>query len=192
VYHDSFDGLQVLDRATGALLASMTDPAPASGTIRPLFPILGGRGNVVVFVGEAVHSPELQWGPRRLASFDVSTRAWSWTTPTYYQGIPAVAGGVVYATRNAPMALDAIDEATGTVLWSWAPSDPADTAFATDNIVATKNVLFVGTDRHTYAIDLATRQAAWRTTATGALAISAGRTLYIANTTAGLTAVRLQ
>ena len=192
VYHDSVEGLQVLDRATGALLASVADPMPASGAIRPLFPMLGGRGNVIAFVGEAVYSPTLQWGPRRLASFDIATRSWRWTSPVHYQGIPAVANGVVYATRNGPMALDAIDEATGAVLWSWTPSDPADTAFATDNIVATRNLLFVGTDRHTYALDLATRQPAWRIAATGALAISAGRTLYIANTTAGLTAVRLQ
>jgi outer membrane protein assembly factor BamB len=77
------------------------------------------------------------------------------------------------------MSLDAIDEATGQVLWSWAPTGNEDTTFHR-NIVVTRNILFVSTDKSVYALDLATKTPVWSYPQPGMLAISADRTLYIA------------
>jgi outer membrane protein assembly factor BamB len=77
------------------------------------------------------------------------------------------------------MSLDAIDEVTGRILWSWVPTGNVDTSFHR-NIVVTRNILFVSTDKTVYALDLATKMPVWSYPKPGMLAISADRTLYIA------------
>ena len=77
------------------------------------------------------------------------------------------------------MSFDAINEATGEVLWSWVPSGNGDTSFHR-NVVVTRNMVFVSTDVAVYALDLATRTPVWSYPKPGMLAISADRTLYIA------------
>jgi outer membrane protein assembly factor BamB len=93
------------------------------------------------------------------------------------------------------MSLDAIDEATGKVLWSWIPSGTDSTSFHR-NIVVTDNLLFVGTDKAVFALDLATKAPVWSYPKPGMLAISAGRTLYIVTgataSDGGLVAIKLK
>lgn len=184
-YYHTGASLVIWNRMTGELVANIVDPlAPSSGYSYHGAPMLGGRNNVIAFSGSAFSGRASanveQYEQRALTSFNIGTRAWEWSTQNAYKTQPAVANGVVYAARNQPMSLDAIDEVTGKVLWSWAPAPTqGDTEFHR-NIIVTRNLLFVSTNAGVYAIDLATRKPVWRYAAPGTMAISANRTLYLA------------
>lgn len=188
LYH--YDGavLRVVDKATGTAARSITDPAGAPATGEYFgSPILGSRSNVVAFAGGAfsgrASSNVEQYEQRVLSSFDVSPNGmkYEWSTASQYLTVPAVADGLIYAARNAPMSLDAIDEKTGAVVWSWTPTSTADTGFHR-NIVVTRNLLFVSTDATVYALDRKTHAVVWSQPEPGMLTISPDRMLYIATT----------
>lgn len=184
VYHHIGSALEMIDRATGATAATIADPfGTASGYSYHGAPMLGGRSNVFTFAGGAfsgrASSNVEQYEQRVFSSFNINSKSYEWSTSHAYLTAPAVADGVIYAGRNNPMSLDAIDEATGQVLWSWVPNGNGDTSFHR-NIVVTRNLLFVSTDRAVYALDLTTKEPVWSYPAPGMLAISADRTLYIA------------
>jgi outer membrane protein assembly factor BamB len=181
--------VQVLDRATGAALAYVPDPL-LPGVAYPSPPILGGRGNIVVYVGPMPNRLDPTYR-RRLASLDIATYTWTWISSETYSDAPAVANGVIYAWRSAPVVLDAIDEATGTVLWTWQPPEARQNMSPPPNLVVTRNLLFAGTGTRTYALDIASRSVVFEIAKSGSLAISGSRMLYIGGTY-GLTAVRLQ
>jgi outer membrane protein assembly factor BamB len=185
VYHHSGTALLIWNRMTGEQVANIPDPfGIPTGYSYHSAPILGGRSNVVAFAGSAFSGRASanveQYEQRVLSSFNIGAKIWEWSTANAYLTQPALANGVIYAGRNRPMSLDAIDETTGKILWSWTPpAGQTDTEFHR-NIVVTRNLLFVSTDQAVYAIDLATRQSVWRYPVPGMLAISANRTLYIA------------
>jgi outer membrane protein assembly factor BamB len=179
-----YDGtaLVTYDTATGLRLSSINDPHnPEQGYSHHGAPMLGLADSVTSFSGGAfsgrASSSVEQYDTRPLINFSVANSAVRWRTARTYITQPATAKGVVYAGSNAPKSFDAIDEATGQVLWSWVPP-PSDLRFHR-NVVVTDNLVFVSTDRAVYAIDLATRQPVWSFPAPGMLAISGGGTLYI-------------
>ncbi len=183
VYHHNGASLFVFDKVTGAEKARIADPfGSSSGYDYHGAPVLGGRGNVISFAGGAFSgraSANVEhYEQRKLSSFSIADAKYEWSTAGAYLTAPAVGGGVIYAARNSPMALDAIDEATGKVLWTWSAPGTSDTSFHR-NMVLTRTHLFVSTNSNVYAIDLKTRQSAWSYAAPGMLAISADRTLYI-------------
>jgi outer membrane protein assembly factor BamB len=199
VYHYNGLALYVIDRVTGATSFSIGDPfGKNAGFSYHGSPILGTRNNVLALAGGAsswrASSNAEAYDQRVIGSFSLTRKTHEWASSNAYQTTPAVANGVVYAGRNSPMSLDAIDEATGKVLWSWAPSG-ADTSFHR-NVVVTNNLLFVSTDRAVYAIDLANRNPVWSYPQPGMLAISASRTLFIAtgatSSDGGLVAIKLK
>ncbi len=185
-YYHTGASLVIWDRLTGQTVANIADPfATSSGYSYHGSPMLGGRNNVIAFAGSAFSgtaSPSGEhYDQRVLSSFNIGTKAWEWATRDAYLTHPAVAKGVIYAARNRPNYLDAIDEATGRILWSWSPMpDQGDTEFHR-NIIVTRNLLFVSTNVAVYAIDLATHKPVWRYPVPGMLAISANRTLYISS-----------
>lgn len=183
-YHYNGNSLFLIDRTTGVTTATIADPFGSnSGYDYHGAPMIGGRSNVLTFAGGALSgrasSNVEQYGQRVFSSFNINTKSYEWSTSYAYITAPAVANGVIYAARNSPMSLDAIDEATGQVLWNWAPNGNGDTSFHR-NIVVTRNILFVSTDKNVYALDLATRLPVWSYPKPGMLAISADRTLFIA------------
>jgi outer membrane protein assembly factor BamB len=183
VYHHNGGALFLIDRTTG-VSSSITDPfGSTSGYAYHGAPMIGGRNNVVAFAGGAfsgrASSNVEQYDQRVFSSFNINTKSYEWSTSHAYLTAPAVAKGVIYAARNSPMSLDAIDEATGQTIWSWAPTGNGDTSFHR-NIVVTRNILFASTDRAVYALDLTTKVPVWSYPMPGMLAISADRTLYIA------------
>jgi outer membrane protein assembly factor BamB len=200
VYHYNGLALYVIDRATGTTSFSISDPfgKDASHAYHGS-PVVGGRKNVLAFAGGAfsgrASSNVEQYEQRVISSFNLDSKTHEWASNNAYMTAPAVANGVVYAGLNAPMSLDAIDEASGKVLWSWTPSGGGDTSFHR-NVVVTNNLLFVSTDRAVYAIDLASKNQVWSYPQPGMLAISANRTLYIAtgatSSDGGLVAIRLK
>lgn len=192
--------LDAYDRATGNRLLSIRDPFGQNAD-KSYFgsPVLGNRKNVFAFAGGASNwrgDVNMEQNDQRvISSFNLSSKTHEWASENAYLTTPAVANGIIYAGRNSPMSLDAIDEVTGKVLWSWVPSGDGDTSFHR-NVVVTNNVLFASTDRAVYAIDLATRKSVWSYPQPGMLAISANRTLYIATgataSDGGLVAIKLK
>jgi outer membrane protein assembly factor BamB len=174
VYHYSGTTLEIHERATGRHLGSILDTAE-TGNFASYYgaPVIGGHGNVIVYSRSGTDDG------RVLSSFDVNAKSLEWSTSREYDTAPAVANGVVYAAGDDGMTVDAIDETTGKVLWSWSPTPgQGDTGFR-HNIVVTNDVLLVSTDVAVYAVDLATRQTAWRYAEPGRLALS-GRFLFLA------------
>lgn len=200
VYHHNGAALFIIDRATGATVAQIADPLGTSKTSDGYFggPVLGSKRDAISFAGGAssgrASSSQEHYDQRVLSSFDLAQRRYNWSTANAYLTAPALADGVLYAGRNTPSVLEAMDEATGKVLWSWFPPESAETMHR--NIIVTRNLLFVSTDRAVYAIDLAFHKSVWRYAEPGALALSADRTLYIAvgaiSSTGKLVAIRLQ
>jgi outer membrane protein assembly factor BamB len=200
VYHYNGLALYAIDRASGKTTFSIDDPFGKNANFSYHgSPILGNRKNALALSGgansgRAAASAE-QSEQRVISSFNLESRKYEWSSDNAYLTTPAVANGVIYAARNSPMSLDAMDEATGKVLWSWAPSGAGDTSFHR-NIVVTNNLLFVSTDRAVYAIDLASKSPVWSYPKPGMLAISAARTLYIATgatiSDGGLVAIKLK
>ncbi len=179
-----YDGtaLVTYDTATGLKLSTTVDPYnPGQGYSHHGAPMLGRADSVTTFSGGAfsgrASSSVEQYETRPLINFSVANNAVRWRTTRTYMTQPATAKGVVYAGSNTPKSFDAIDEATGQVLWSWVPP-PSDQRFHR-NVVVTDNLVFVSTDRAIYALDLSTRQPVWSYPTPGMMAISGGGTLYI-------------
>lgn len=179
-----YDGtaLVTYDTTTGVRLSTTNDPHnPGQGYSHHGAPMLGLEDSVTTFSGGAfsgrASSSVEQYDNRPLINFSVANNLVRWRTTRTYKTQPATAKGIVYAGSNAPKSFDAIDEATGQILWSWVP--PVSDQSFHRNVVVTDNIVFVSTDRAVYALDLTTRQPVWSYPTPGMLAISAGGTLYI-------------
>jgi outer membrane protein assembly factor BamB len=192
--------LHVLDRATGATVFNISDPFSSTYTSYDMFsaPMLGAMNDALAFSGSAFSgraaSSSEQYESRVLVSYDLQNANVRWRSANAYLTHPAIANGVVYAARNSPATLDAMSEASGQVLWSWTPPT-GDTSFHR-NILVTHNLVFVSTDQHIYAIDLATHQAVWNIPKSGTLALSRNGMLLITTGAAisdgSLVAIKLQ
>jgi outer membrane protein assembly factor BamB len=128
--------------------------------------------------------------PNQLIRYDLASASERWRVDGYFTSNPVVAGGVVYVLDAIDNQLEARDQGSGTLLWSWHASDPQETTI-TGNLLLTQNLIFLSTSATTYAIDLSTHQAVWSTPVTGALAMSSNRVLYIVTSTGTLNAFDL-
>lgn len=160
-------GITALDAADGSVEFSV----PTSVGIGQRTPILGGAGNLVTNTGGRLISLRLQNGNA------------AWSTAGAFGTFPAVAGGVVYASRGSGVA--AVRESDGTVLWTWTPRRgvPYGTPLVTDNLLfhCTQSIGPGGVGLFTTeAIDLATGKQVWSYPAGGFLSMGAGGTLFIA------------
>jgi outer membrane protein assembly factor BamB len=166
--------LQVLDRQTGASVSKM--PGTESGWPYGLTPMLGAQGSVVVA------------GSATLAAFDTA-KGLRWEVPGTYHPGPAYADKLIYVFRNQSLALEARNEADGALVWSWTPPQGAETS--SNNILVTNNLVFLSTDKATYAIDRTTHAPVWSYPFAGKLAMSANGVLYI-NGRSSIVAVNLK
>lgn len=167
VYSATPHGMQVLQGGSGALLStlSMAYSVESSQTYGSAA-VLTGNGSVLALSGSTslvtINMPELGFGAKRAINRFASTPlAVSWSTQALYDSTPVAANGVVYAYRYDPAQLDALDEATGQLLWSWSLPASEGTSFQF-NMIVTKNLLFFGTDDGLKALDLKTRTIVWR------------------------------
>lgn len=184
VYVHNGNELSVFDKESGEIISTITDPSSdTSGHDYHGAPVIGGRNNILAYSGGAfsgrASSNAEHYEDRVISSFDVINGEHVWSTQSRYKTFFAISNGVVYAGKNSPVALDAIDEATGEVLWSWVPPSSEDTSFHR-NIIVTKNVLFVSTNANLYAIDLKTKEAVWSYAEPGMISISDNRILFLA------------
>jgi outer membrane protein assembly factor BamB len=181
--YDETSGMGIYDSANGNRITLIADPVAPEGTgSYTAAPMLGSPDHVIALSG----NPGM--GGRYLIDYSPVNNSVRWITAKRYGDAPAFKDGVIYATSNSPQSLDAIDESTGQVLWSWVPN-PSDT-WMLNNVVVTKNLVFVSTGLGTHAINLATRQSVWSTPVTGSMAISGNGTLYIVEGT-GISTGRL-
>lgn len=190
--------LVVLDRSSGTPVKEIVDARDEyTDYDYDGAPMISSPGHVIAFSnGQFLTSVSLEesFHPRVLIRYDIAAGAIDWTTAAEYITAPAVSQGSVFAASNTVNRMDAIDEQTGSVQWSW-PA-PAGEMFIR-NIVAANNLVFVSTDRAVYAIDIATHQQAWSIAVPGALSVASLKYLLIAsparrdNAPATLTAVRL-
>lgn len=183
VYTHDGSKLSVFNKLDGVLAVTINDPFGNSNYDYHGSPVVGSQGQILAFSGGAfsgrASSNTEHFDERVISSFDITKRQYNWTSQFSYRTFFAVANGVIYAAKNNPTALDAIDENTGRVLWSWTAPSTKDTSFHR-NVVVTNNLLFVSTNAHLYAIDLATKQSVWSYQEPGMIAISENRILYLA------------
>jgi outer membrane protein assembly factor BamB len=162
-----------LDKSTGTVAFTLGQANSGGGGSTCVAPVIGSSGSVVVASGG------------QLVSFNPASRAKNWTLEGPYGGNPVSANGVIYATHLSPYRLEARSEATGELLWSWAPAGFADAPFFygssghSSGLLVTDNLVFVSTSRRVYAIDLATHAPVWSYWEPGSLALSANGVLYV-------------
>ncbi|MBO9623565.1 MAG: PQQ-binding-like beta-propeller repeat protein [Sphingomonas sp.] len=176
VYYYSGAALQVIDRNSGALKKSIPDPFfQSNGYSYYGAPILGSNGNVLAYSGQRGSASSSV-----LVDWSIANGAYAWRSADTYTTSPAVAGGMVYLARNNPGRFDALSEATGAIQWSWTP--PAGEQFIF-NTVATKNLVFVSTDKAIYALPTqgSNHAPVWTAPTGGEMAITADGMLIVAN-----------
>lgn len=178
---------RIIDRFTGTTVYLITDNA---------FQWNGYTMNAAVTLGAnhdafAINEPGSVYpgySPNgRLLMFDLradgtNTPHVGWVLSDHFTGQPTLANGVLYVNDGG--ILTALDELTGLPLWTW--TSPGGSL--TGTIIATDNLLFVGTGAATYAIDLASHQAVWSYPVSGPLALGEG-VLYIAGADGTVTAI---
>lgn len=175
-----------IDLLTGARVFSIADPAfNWSGYALNMSPVLPGDGSVLLVNGIYSFAH-----PNQLIRYDVASASERWRVDGNFTSDPVVAGGVVYVLNASDNQLEARDQGTGTLLWSWNAPGPQETT-VTGNLLLTQNLIFLCTSAATYAIDLSTHQAVWSAPVTGALAMSSNRVLYIVTSTGTLNAFDL-
>jgi len=172
--------IEVLNARDGSPVASLVDPASDGAAYPgPTAVVLGTHGNAIV------NSYNATQGSSRLSSFHIENRRHEWSTSQSYRPLFAVGDGVIYANRrNAPVpTLDAIDENSGQVLWSWTPPTVEAQTAMVGNILLTRNLVFFSTEgaggSFVWAVDRATRQEVWRYPGGGYVVMSGNRTFYI-------------
>lgn len=166
-------GVYAANRFTGASAFTIPDPNfDWNGWSMDLAPVLGGLDDLL-----AIHNG-------RLLSFYLPTRSIRYQLTGAFVGQPSVAEGTVYAINGG--ALVALDEATGTALWSWSPPGGS----LQNALIVTKTHIFGTTSTTTYAVDRLSHTLAWSYPASGHLALG-NETLYIASGSGVLTAISM-
>lgn len=191
VYYYS-GNLDVVDRLTGKIFKTIADPFWVwNGYSYGGTPMLASNGHVIAYSGNGQGTYSVAFP---LVDYDVQAGKYLWRTASGYTAIPAVASGVIFAASNQTSELDAIDEATGAVLWAWPL--PVGEQF-TGNVVVTDTLVFVSTNVSVYAIALdGTHQTKWSAKTPGTLVISPDAKLIVSpisgSSPAKVTAYNLQ
>lgn len=167
--------LFVNNRLTGASVGQI--PGASSGWPYGLTPLLGAANSVIVADSNA------------LTRFDTSTFTARWKVDGNYRAAPAYDSKIVYVLRDKSLALEARNEADGSLAWSWTPPTTAKQWLG--NVVLTNNLAFVSTDSATYAIDRNSHAPVWTYPSGGKLSISANGVLYI-NSQTSIVAVNVK
>ncbi len=115
-----------------------------------------------------------------LYSHDTQQQTILWEVSGAFVSNPVIASETIYVLNSANSQLEARDQTTGNVLWTWQPSNSNET-MPIGNLVLTNNLVFLTTSVATYAIDLTTHQAVWSTPHVGSLALSSNKVLYISS-----------
>lgn len=177
VYVYAGDAIVVVKPKTGDKLATIRDSSnngsfynQGSGA-----PVIGANG---VYATTPIYNSNTGSTSYGLTRFDIAKSFVDWRVTGGYGISPAYASGVLYALNTNPFRVEARAEADGALQWSWTPQLSTESVFYGPAVV-TRNLLFVSTNRVTYAIDLATRKTVWSYPMAGLLSISQNGVLYI-------------
>jgi len=183
VYVYNGNMLSIFEKTSGEIVGSITDPFGNFDYDYHGSPVIGSNGNVLAFSGGAfsgrASSNVEHYDDRVISNFDIANNEYVWSSQHVYKTFFATSNGIVYAGKNNPVSLDAIDESTGEILWSWVAPSTEDTSFHR-NVVVTKNLLFASTNAHVYAIDLESKESVWSYDEAGMISISDNRVLFLA------------
>lgn len=178
-------GLTIVNKMTGSIIATISDPyydhdwrsIDDKGS-----PVIGSNHDV--FVVNKIGSPVNEDRTNHLISFNTESLSINWALPGTFRTNPAFAKGVVYATNNSPLQLEARDELSGSLLWTWTPPTAYDAGRDFyGNIIVTDNIVFVSTDTRVYAININSHDEVWNYKKGGELTLSNNGVLYINTTT---------
>jgi hypothetical protein len=174
VYYYSGKALELIDRRTGAIKASLADPF-FQNSFYSYFgsPVIGSMGNVMAY-----SSQRSSMTPSILVNWSIKEQAYKWRSAATYATAPAVGDGKVYLSRATPGELNVLDEATGKLLWGWAP--PVDETMV-GNTILTDTIVFVSTNKAIYAIPTqgSSHVPVWSVKGGGEMAITADGTLIV-------------
>jgi outer membrane protein assembly factor BamB len=170
------NSLTMVDRKTGVQQGKIDDLAVQSyGYAIGGAPVLASKGMVLA----AMYSNATWSGSTNtLMKFNVEKGYVDWRVSGAYPVTPAYADGTVYALNKSPMRLEVRAESDAALRWSWTPPIAGETLWAGEPVV-TRNMVFVSTDKNTYAIDLRTRKPVWSYPLAGRLALTRSGVLYI-------------
>lgn len=155
--------LTVINRQSGKKEFIIEDPNfDWNGWSMNLAPVKGTHNNIM-----AIHNG-------RLINFDLTKRVIGWELAGNYTGQPSVHQGVVYAINAG--SVQARNEVNGKLLWQWIPLRGE----ASNTMIVTDNLIFVGVGSKTFAIDLSSHKEIWEYPLKGHLALSNEGLLYIA------------
>jgi outer membrane protein assembly factor BamB len=177
---------RIIDRATGNTTYLVTDNAYQWNGYTMNEAVTLGTNNDAFAVNEPGSVYPSYSANGRLLMFDLRADAThtphiGWVLSDHFTGQTTLANGVLYVNDGG--ILVALDELTGSPLWTWTPPSGS----LTGTIIATDNLLFVGTDSATYAIDLVSHQSVWSYPVSGHLAWGED-VLYVAGATGTVTA----
>jgi outer membrane protein assembly factor BamB len=172
--------LAMFDPITGVSLGSIADPTFTNFVYAMNgAPVLGATGSV--FAANYVNA-HIGGHENTLLNFDTSSKTIRWQVSGQYPTTPAYADGVLYVANNGPFRLEARAESDGALLWSWTPPDAAESSFFSE-VLLTNNLVFVSSDRATYAIDRQTHHSVWKYPLPASLALSRSGILYLEGVT---------
>lgn len=169
--------LSIYDRKTGTLRSKIQDtgasPYGAYGYAGA--PVLASAGTVIA----ADYSSTNYSAPtNNLLKINAEKGYVDWRQAGVYTVTPAYANGVIYAPNKSPYRLEARAESDGALRWSWTPPIAGEVNWLAEPVV-TNNMVFVSTDKNTYAIDMRTGKAVWSYPLAGRLALTRSGILYI-------------
>ena len=173
IYLFTGDSVVTYKPKTGEKLATIRDGAATSYGQNSGAPVIGANG---LYATTAQYNAGVT--SYSLTRFDTAKGYTDWRVAGNYAVTPAYAGGVLYALNTNPFRVEARTEATGALQWSWTPQLSSESGFYGPAVV-TKNLLFVSTNRVTYAIDLVSHKTVWSLPMAGTLSISQNGVLYI-------------
>ena len=159
VYSYTASTLRAFDRQSGEQVFSIADENSNYGST-PKAGVLGHNNNFIVVDN------------RKLRSFNLTEQSITWERSSNYIQEAAIAYNRIYVINDG--VLEVLDEYTGELLWSFEATENI-----TQNIVITRNLIFIGSSSNTYAIDINNHDSVWSVEEFGQLSISEG-ILYIA------------
>lgn len=174
VYYYSGKALEMIDRQTGEIQASLTDPFFQNSFYSYYgAPILGSMGNVMAYSSQRSATT-----PSVLVNWSIANKAYAWRSANTYSTAPAVGSGRIYLSRSNPGELNVLDEATGRLLWGWAP--PIEERMI-GNTILTDTLVFVSTTKAIYAIPVqgSTHTPVWSAAGGGEMALTPDGTLIV-------------
>jgi len=167
--------LHLLDRHSGSVLGSITDPDYSwHGYDVEYAPVLTSQGNAIV----------AEQG--RLLNFNLNQMTLDWQLSEEFSAQPAYADGTVYAINNGS-SVQAIAATDQRILWQWdAPTN------ATGAIIVTRNLILISTATTTHALDRASGAEHWQFNSGGHLLLGSDHVLYILSDEGRLSAINTQ